>query len=459
MGMSDSIESRVRAAGVAIAEHEPGVNALITDCTDTALEAARSMDALIASGRDVGLLAGMTMLIKDNINTAGIRTTSGAAFFAEHVPNQDAPVVARLRQAGAVILGKSTLHEFAFGIRSHNSVSGQCHNPWDLSRIPGGSSGGSGAAVAANYCLGALGTDTGGSVRLPASFCGISGLRPTVDRVPNTGSTPVCPTQDTIGPMARSVSDVAKIFAVIANPSRAQQRGAGNGPAQAPDLDNFLPALDAGIAGLRIGVPTNMYLEGMESSVGAALHDALRQLESLGATLVDIAVPGAEEMHQWATIVIFADACDFHAERLQHEAQRFDPQVRERMSVGQSYTAVDYSRAMRMRERWQGTLGEVFETVDVIASPTVHTLIPPVVDDKSLLEATKDATRNTYAGAFGQVPGLSIPCGYSSDGLPVGLQLEAAWWNEATLLRAGRAYQNITDWHLQVPPHGAALIK
>lgn len=450
--MSNAIQSRVIAATAAIDAHEPQINALITECMAVALESARLIDATIASGRDAGLLAGMTMLIKDNINTAGIRTTSGAAFFADHVPNQDAAVVARLRQAGAVILGKSTLHEFAFGIRSNNSVSGQCHNPWDLTRVPGGSSGGSGAAVAANYCLGALGTDTGGSVRLPASFCGVSGLRPTVGRVPNIGSTPVCPTQDTIGPMARSVGDVAKIFAVIASGASAM------GLAPLPSLENFLPGIETGIAGLRVGVPSNMYLEGMEPSIDAALRDALRTLESLGATLVDIAVPGAEEMHQWATIVIFADACDFHAERLQHEAHKFDPQVRERMSVGQHYTAVDYSRAMRMRERWQSTLGAVFNAVDVLVSPTVHTNVPPIADDKSLLEATKDATRNTYAGAFGQIPGLSIPCGFSSDGLPVGLQLEAAWWNEATLLRAGRAFQSVTDWHLQVPPNGAALI-
>ncbi|MCH9670085.1 MAG: amidase [Gammaproteobacteria bacterium] len=452
MSRTGSAQSRVDAGARAIAACESTINALITDCVDDARDVAALADRAQAAGHDGGLLAGVTMLIKDNINTAGLRTTSGSRFFSDFVPNQDAPVVARLRAAGAIIMGKSTLHEFAFGIRSNNSVSGQCLNPWDLARVPGGSSGGSGASVAANYCVGALGSDTGGSVRLPAAFCGISGLRPTVGRVTNAGSMPVCPSQDTIGPMARSVLDVAKMLAVIAEPD------SGPGMQTAQPLGNFLPTLEAGVEGVRIGIPRNMYFDDVEASIGACIEASMKQLEQLGAQLVPVDVPDADSMHQWATIVIFSDACELHAERLRNQPGEFDDQVRERMLTGQSFTGVDYARAMRARERWRETLADVFSRVDVMLSPAVHTQVPPVADDKSLLEATKAATRNTYAGAFGQIPGLSIPCGFSTDGLPVGLQLEAKWWNEPTLLRVGRAFQRESDWHLRVAPHGGPLL-
>ena len=403
MSRTGSAQSRVDAGARAIAACESTINALITDCVDDARDVAALADRAQAAGHDGGLLAGVTMLIKDNINTAGLRTTSGSRFFSDFVPNQDAPVVARLRAAGAIIMGKSTLHEFAFGIRSNNSVSGQCLNPWDLARVPGGSSGGSGASVAANYCVGALGSDTGGSVRLPAAFCGISGLRPTVGRVTNAGSMPVCPSQDTIGPMARSVLDVAKMLAVIAEPD------SGPGMQTAQPLGNFLPTLEAGVEGVRIGIPRNMYFDDVEASIGACIEASMKQLEQLGAQLVPVDVPDADSMHQWATIVIFSDACELHAERLRNQPGEFDDQVRERMLTGQSFTGVDYARAMRARERWRETLADVFSRVDVMLSPAVHTQVPPVADDKSLLEATKAATRNTYAGAFGQIPGLSIP--------------------------------------------------
>lgn len=426
--------------------HAHDVNAMITIDDAGARAAARAADDAADAGRWLGLLHGVPVAVKDNIDTAGLRTTCGSRFFEQHVPNHDAPVVRRLRAAGAVILGKATLHEFAFGIRSNNPVSGQCRNPWDLTRVPGGSSGGSGAAVAMDMCVAALGSDTGGSVRLPAAFNGISGLRPTVGRVPNAGCMPVCASQDTIGPMARSVADVARVFSVIAGPD-ADDPSSVDAP-----LGNFLPHLGDGIEGVRIGIPRNHYLDGVDGEIAAAVTAAASVLESLGAQLVDVSVPGAEQMHQFATVVIFSDACAVHAERLQSDPSRFDEQVLARMRNGLAFTAVDYANAMRAREQWKLDLSKVFDTVDLILSPTVHTRVPPVAEDRSLLEATRDATRNTYAGAFGQLPGLSVPCGFTSDGLPVGLQLEARWWNEPLLLRAGHAYQQRTDWHLRRAP-------
>ena len=211
------IASNSLAAAMAqIDAHESTVNAFVTLTTEAATATAEELDTRAASGAWTGVLHGMPIAVKDNIDTAGVVTTSGSRFFQDHVPNRDAPVVERLKRAGAVLVGKAMLHEFCFGIRSQNAVAGQCKNPWNVEHIPGGSSGGSAAAVASDMCVGALGSDTGGSVRLPAAMCGVAGLRPTHGRISNSGSMPVCPSQDTIGPMARRVSDVARMFSVLA---------------------------------------------------------------------------------------------------------------------------------------------------------------------------------------------------------------------------------------------------
>jgi len=433
-----------------IETHNPTVNAMISVDGEGALSAAAAADRATREGRWLGLLHGVAMIVKDNIDTAGVRTTYGSKFFEHHVPNHDAPVVQRLRSAGAVILGKATLQEFAFGIRSHNPVVGQCRNPWNLQRIPGGSSGGSGVAVAMDFCQAALGTDTGGSVRLPASLNGVSGLRPTVGRIPNAGSMPVCPTQDSIGPMARSVADLARIFCVLAGPHPDDPLSEDR------PLENFLPHLDDGIEGLRIGIPSNHYFDGVEPTIADAVMAGAHTLEELGARLVEVNLPGAEEMHRHATVIIYSDACAVHAKRFATSPQTFDPQVLARMRTGLDYTGVDYSSALRIREQWKHRLAGVFREVDVLLSPTIHTPVPLIDDGLSLLESTRDATRNTYLGAFGQLPGLSVPCGLDGEGMPIGLQLEAAWWHEPLLLRIGHAFQQATSFHLARPPEIAS---
>lgn len=438
--------NRVDACLDAIENFGATVNAMVTVTADAARRQAEDADEAARDGKWLGLLHGMPMAIKDNIATAGVRTTAGSSFFADHVPNENAAVTQRLVNAGAVIVGKATMHELAFGIRSDNPVSGQCRNPWDTSRIPGGSSGGSGAAIAAGMCVGALGTDTGGSVRLPASINGVSGLRPTHGRVPNHGSTPVSATLDTIGPMARSAADVARIFAVIAGHD-------GRDPVSADQpLENFLPRLGDSIAGVRIGIPRNFYFKDCDPEIESAARDAAKTLADQGAILKEIDVPGAADMQRWTTILIFADACAFHAERLRDHPEMFSKPVYDRMTEGLKFTAVDYANALRTREAWKAQLKIMFGDIDILLSPTLPTPVPPIEEDKSLLEATKHATRNTYAGAFGQLPGLSVPCGFGSDGLPIGLQLEAAWWQEPLLLRVGHAYQQHTNWHLRRPP-------
>lgn len=420
------------------------VNAVVTSMAQTARLEAAAADRAASEGRWLGLLHGMTIAIKDNIDTAGVETTAGSLHFKGRVPTRDAPVIERLRRAGAVVVSKVTMHELAFGIRSYNPVIGQARNPYDLARVPGGSSGGSGIAVATGMAAGALGTDTGGSVRIPAAMTGIAGLRPTHGRVPNTGSFPVSAQHDTIGPMAASVADCARIFAVIAG-FDAEDPVSVKEP-----LPNFLPTLADGIRGVRIGIPTNHYLEGVAADIYRAYEAVLQVFERLGAELVHLPVEGAETAHAHATVMIYSDACALHAKRMA-EAEKWGQMTLERLRTGLQFTGTDYARAMRARESWRRTLRRIFGAIDILASPTALA-DPPLIDDgQSLLKTTTAYTQTTYAGAFGGLPGLSIPCGVSSRGLPIGLQLEAAPWQEPLLLRAGHAFQEVTDWHRRRP--------
>jgi aspartyl-tRNA(Asn)/glutamyl-tRNA(Gln) amidotransferase subunit A len=436
---------RVARCLAAIDAWNPHVNAMVTTDAEGARQAARDADAQTAAGRSRGLLHGVPVIVKDNLDTAGLRTTYGSGFFADHVPTQDAHVVARLRQAGAVIVGKATMHEFAYGVRSFNPVIGQCRNPWNTTRIPGGSSGGSGVAVATGMGEMALGTDTGGSVRIPAALNGITGLRPTFGRVSNHGCMPVSPTHDTVGPMARTVEEVARLFAVIAGFDRKDPLS------EARPVDQCLARLSDGIEGLRIGRPTNHYFTGLDPDVADALDGAIDTLRGLGARIVELEVPGAESIHAFATTMIASDAHALHAGRIEQGGNRWAAQTLERIRLAARFSGVDYARAMRERERWCRMLEGLFEEVDMLVSPTSATVAPPIDDERSLFEATRAVTQNTYAGAFGRLPGLSLPCGLSQAGLPIGLQLEAAPWNDALLLQAGWAFQSVTDWHQRRP--------
>ena len=425
---------------------DPALNAMVTATAETARQQADACDRAAAEGRWLGLLHGMPVALKDNIETAGVRTTSGAAYLADHIPNRDAPVVGRLKAQGAVLVGKANLQELAWGVVSTNPVTGQCRNPWNPEHIPGGSSGGSGAAVAAGMAHASLGTDTGGSVRIPASMTGIAGLRPTHGRISIRGITPVSVAHDTVGPMARSVADVARLFAVLAAYDPLDH------VSRALPLDNFLPRLGDGIEGVRIGLARNFFFDGLDGEVEAAVRAGAGTLESLGARLFDVTLPGAETAQRWTTIMAYADACAYHRERLDAGPGALSQAVYERMIMGRDFSAVDYAQAMRGREAWRRALAEMFETVDLLLAPTTPRPAPPIADDRSLHRATQDATRFTYGGALASIPGLSVPCGFSAGGLPIGMMLEAAWGAEPLLLRVGHAYQQATDWHLRRPP-------
>jgi aspartyl-tRNA(Asn)/glutamyl-tRNA(Gln) amidotransferase subunit A len=429
-----------------IRKHNETLNVVVTWDEEAALARAAEADRAASEGRWLGILHGMTMTLKDNIATAGMRTTSGANFFADHVPNEDAEVVRRMKDAGAVLIGKANMQELAFGVVTTNPVFGQCRNPWNPDHIPGGTSGGSGASVAAGMCQGSLGTDTGGSVRIPASMTGVVGLRPTHGRISIRGVTPASMSNDTIGPMAREVVDVARLFAALSgydadDPVSADQ-----------PLANFLPTLGDGIAGKRIGIARKFHFQRLDSEVEQAVLDSIPVFERLGAEICEIDLPGAELAQDWNIKQIYGDICAYFKDRLANDPESISPRVRARMLLGLDFTAVDYAEAMRGKEIWQRTLKRTFQDdVDMILAPTVPMPPPAITGDENLHEATRDAARFTYGSALSSHPGLSVPCGFTASGLPIGLMLEAAWWNEPLLFQAGAAYQRETDWHLRRP--------
>lgn len=443
--MSDSSMEQAEAHLARIEARDADLTTFITVTPEMARAQAATADAAAAEGRWLGLLHGMPIAVKDNIDVAGVRTTSGAKFWADRTPNDDAAVIKRLKAAGAVLVGKATLGEVVFDIRSHNPIVGHAKNPWDLSRSPGGSSGGSAAALAADMCVGALGSDTGGSVRIPAAFCGVAGLRPTHGAVPSTGASPVSPANDAIGPMARRVEDVARLFAVMAS------HDPDDPTSIAHDFGNFLPRLHDGVAGLRIGLPRNFFFEHVDPGIEAAVRAGAAVFERLGAELVEVDLPGAEETFAQTATLIYCDAANFHRQRLLEEPDAFTPPIYARMRRGLDISGVDYAAAMRFKEAWQRVVANAFQSVDMILTPTSPVPALPLADTPDLHELTGRAASLTYAGSLASIPGLSLPCGFTPEGLPAGLLLQAARWNDPLLLRAGCAYQAATDWHVHRP--------
>ena len=426
-----------------IARLNPQFRAFTTVDAAGARRSAAEVEEAEAEGRWLGLLHGVTVAVKDNIDTAGIRTAAGSALFAERVPNADAAVVERLRKAGAIILGKAALMELAFGVRSLDAVGGQVRNPWNPDHVAGGSSGGSAVAVALDLCDVALGSDTGGSIRVPAGFCGITGLRPTHGLVSNRGALPVSVSLDTIGPMTRRVEDAARVLAAIAgyDPEDPHSR---DHPLASPIL-----CVDGDVAGLRIGLPRKFYFDDVDPEIAEAVRGVAVALEKAGAIIVEVDVHGAEQAHRYATTIIYCDACALHADDLDNRRDLFSHPVLERMIKGRDRSGVDYALALRFREAWRKTLRDLFRNVDVLLFPSSPYPAPLINDGSHLEVATGQATRYTFGGGLAGIPGLTLPCGITASGLPIGALIEAAWWKETILLRAGKAWQSLTDWHLR----------
>lgn len=421
------------------------LNAFITQTPDEAIVAAKAAADDLAKGTNRGPLHGVPVALKDIFGLAGVRMTAGSKILAENIAAGDAAATSRVKGAGAVILGKLNLHEFAFGATGVNPHYGAARNPWDTARITGGSSSGSGAAVASGECLAALGTDTGGSVRIPASLCGIVGLKPTYGRVSKRGVLPLSWSLDHVGPMTGTVEDAAIVLQAIAG------RDAGDTTSADELVPDYRAELGRGVSGLRVGVPKQFFFENVDAEVEAAVRSAIGLLEGMGAVVLEVDAPLIAEIPGGVSAIMLPEALAYHQRWMRERPDDYGDDVRYRLELGATYLAVHYVQAQRLRELAVNSWREqVFSRVDVVATPTTPITASRV--EGSDLEVTVKLIRFTNAFNFLGVPALSLPCGFSSEGLPIALQLVGRWWEEATVLRAAHAYEQATVWHKRRPP-------
>jgi aspartyl-tRNA(Asn)/glutamyl-tRNA(Gln) amidotransferase subunit A len=414
-------------------------NAFITVTAELARRAASTAESEIVRGQYRGPLHGVPVALKDLYDTDGVPTTAGSKVYVDRVPDQDATVVSRLRSAGAVFLGKTNLHEFACGVTTDSSYFGATRNPWDLQRIAGGSSGGSGAAVAASLCAAATGSDTGGSIRIPAALCGIVGLKPTYGRVS-------CHP----GPMTRSVYAAAAVLEAIAGFDPLDPASVRS------DVPSYVTHLREGVNGLRIGIDPEWTLTGNQPEVSAAFSVAVDLLEELGAKIIEVAISGIDGITKSALTVLSTEAACVHEVMLRTRSSEYQPDVRIRLRQGLSVPGMEYARARRFGEKMRRDLDQVLEKVDLLATPMCAITAPKlgqreVTMGRSAVSVMDALTRYTRLFNVTGVPAVSVPCGFSSQGLPIGLQLAGRRWDEATVLRAAYAYELATGWNTRRP--------
>ena len=389
------------------------------------------------SGSTQGALSGMPVAVKDLYYTAGVRTTAGTKFFADFIPDEDAVAVQRLRQAGAVVLGKTNTHEIALGVTNVNVAFGNCHNPWDLNRITGGSSGGSAAAVASGMALAALGTDTGGSIRIPASLCGVVGLKPTYGRISLRGVFPLSWNLDHAGPLTRSARDAALLLQVLAGYDELDP-GCANIP-----VDDYLAHINEGVRGWKIAFAVGEFIEASDAEVLASVRAAVEVFKSLGAQVEEVDISWLREAALANSLMTQADGAAFHRERLKEHPELFGEDIRQRLEMGASYTSSEYSLARRKQAETRRQAEILFQSYDALLLPSTP-ITAPHIEGNDALEQARRLTRFTAPFNLTGLPALSMLCGFSSAGLPIGLQIVGAHWNEAKVLRAAQAYETAT---------------
>ena len=429
--LTESVLSRLEAT-------EPLLNAYITVTAELAREQASAADDLWRDGRDFGPLQGIPIGLKDLVDTAGIATTGGGGFLRDRIPERDATVYTKLKEAGAVMPGKLNLHEFAFGTTSRNPHYGAVCNPWDVMRSPGGSSGGSGASVAVGSSLGALGSDTGGSIRIPAALCGVTGLMGTYGRVSRTGVLPLSWTLDHVGPLTKTVEDAGLVLNAIAGYDPSDP-----GSADVP-IGDANATLVEGVDGVRIGLPRRMLWTGCEEDVIEHCEIAVDHLRSMGAIVTEVELPLQTDRPRGLTII--AEAAAYHAKWLRERRGEYGD-VLERVEAGLSVSAVDYINDQRLRRKFIEETVAVLQDVDVLISPTCSRTAPLIEDG----DPTAELARLTAPYDVTGIPAISIPCGYDRHGLPIGLMIGGRHFDEATVCRVAHAYEQSTDWILQRP--------
>lgn len=415
-------------------------NAFITVTADRAMEDAGRAEREIGAGGWRGPLHGVPVGIKDLVDTAGVRTTMASDFFRENVPDRDAEVAHRLAEAGSVLLGKTNTHEFAYGPTGDRSFFGPTRNPHDLERISGGSSGGSATAVATGLCYGAIGSDTGGSIRIPAALCGTVGMKPTFGRVPKTGVFPLSPTLDHVGPLTRTVEDNALVLSTLA--------GHDPGDPYSADLppEDFASILDRGVEGTVVGVPTGFFFEHLDPEVEARAREAVETFRSLGSDVREVTIPNVWETLHAQRLTLAAEAYAVHEERLKTEPEKFDDQGLERLLKGGDLKAYRYANAQMRKLLSRREFEGVLRDVDIILAPSVPIPATPIGQRQISIEGYEEAvysalTRLTGPTNMNGLPSLSVPCGTTASGLPVGLQIMGRPFDEATLYRFGYAFE------------------
>ena len=433
-----------------ITQTDERLNSFITLLADKATAAAASAESEIQSGDYRGPLHGIPIGLKDLYYTKGIRTTVGSKIMRDFIPDYDAAVTERFRDAGAILLGKLQMHEFALGATSENPHDGPARNPWDTTRITGGSSGGSGSAVAAGQCMAALGSDTGGSIRIPASACGIVGHKPTFGRVSRIGVFPLANSLDTVGPMTRTVRDAAIVMNCIAGYDERDQSSANR-------LDeDFTRLLGQDITGMRIGMPQEYFYDMIEDEVTTAVQEAACTLEGLGAHVEECSIPALNDSISISGTILLTEAAEIHLDNLREHADDFGADVRGRLEEGAMTPAVSYIAAQRARSEFNRAIADSMKTYDILLAPTTALGAPRlgdrVVDVGGVQEAKLAIMpRLTRPHNICGIPTVSVPCGFTSEGLPIGMQLAARPFEDALALQVAHAYEQATDWHTRHP--------
>ncbi len=422
----------------------PVLNAFITVAADLALAQARRAEAEIQRGQWRGPLHGIPIGLKDIVDTAGTRTTAASALFKDRIPSQDAEVVRRLRNAGAVFLGKQNLHEFAYGGSSMISYYGEVHNPWNPSRIAGGSSGGSAAAVAAGLGYGAIGTDTAGSIREPAAQCGVVGIKPTYGRVSARGVIPLSASFDHVGPIGRTVSDVAVLLQAVAGFDSEDPNSVDT-----PEAD-YLAALQVEPKPARIGVPRKFFYQDLDTEVASAVEQALDVLTKLGCELreVNLDVPADRTLQA-------AESFAYHRDLVARSPELYQPETLRRIRSGENISEAQMEAARQSLAKARHDVQSVFTDLDLLVTPAVPIPAPPLAELKEHPDLLRPRElvllRNTRPFNVWGLPAISVPCGFTRAGLPVGLQIAGPPWSEAAVLSVAHAYEQATSWHKREP--------
>jgi aspartyl-tRNA(Asn)/glutamyl-tRNA(Gln) amidotransferase subunit A len=429
-----------------IASINPHLKAYEQVLSEDARAAAKAADAEIASGTYRGPLHGIPIAIKAIYDVKGVKTTSGSKVRQDYVAKNDSTVVRKLREAGAVILGIVTTYEFAFGFDSPPT-----RNAWNIDYIPSGSSGGTAAAVAASLCMAGVGTDTGGSVRAPAAANGVAGIKPSFGRVSKAGITSLSWSLDHPGPIAKTVEDLATLLRIM---SGADPKDPDTKDVPVPDYPN---AMRGDVRGMRIGLPTNYFFDDIQAPVGDAVTNAVKKLETMGAIIVPITVPGVDGIvDSWMPIAV-AEAAAFHQHNLRTKTALYGDEVRLLLEVGELTLATTYINALRVRLAWQSQLKETMRDINVIVTPTLPNTAMKVGETISKIGSREEsvfAVSARFCAPFNMsgLPGVSIPCGFAPNGLPIGLQIVGKAFEEEVVLKLANAFESSTDYHLRRPP-------